>query len=580
LPLARERFLREAEIAANLHHPAIVTIFDFGEQGGVPYLVQEFLTGEDLAQKIARGAQGDVPGRIRWLITVAEGLRFAHSRGVVHRDIKPSNVRVLEDGSIRLMDFGIAKVLDAGQQLTGTNVSMGTSGYVSPEQLEGREIDHRADIFSFGVMAYELITGRRPFAAPTVQATLYKILTEEPPAVTSLVPECPPALADCIERCLRKNRDERYPDCSALITDLEHVLAGRAPAVSPVTTRRPAKAVETAAGAGAPDTTQHAGVGRQKFAVIAAAVLVLALAGWAVAAIVGGLGGSSDSGNESGLMQTASTDSLQDSLQLAAADSSPDPQDTTTRTISDAAPGAGDKVPFNAGESQAGSSGSPSSAGRDQTSGGLGSPATGGDTAVARPETRASGAPERTTSRDAGRTAGGNPGNVTTGGRAATQVDAKKVLVIVRSERADALSTVEQTVLSELMSAARPVVDPDVIDELRANDAAMRALSSGASPATGIGREYGAGTVVVADLTTDANAAVAGFITGTAIINAKFYDAAQGTLLFTERFQIGAGGVPGKAGSTERDAITQAAEAVARQLSRAILQKTGGAEDD
>ena len=130
------------------------------------------------------------------------------------------------------------------------------------------------------------------------------------------------------------------------------------------------------------------------------------------------------------------------------------------------------------------------------------------------------------------------------------------------------------------MSAARPVVDPDVIDELRANDAAMRALSSGASPATGIGREYGAGTVVVADLTTDANSAVAGFITGTAIINAKFYDAGQGTLLFTERFQIGAGGVPGKAGSTERDAITQAAEAVARQLSRAILQKTGGAEDD
>jgi hypothetical protein len=118
-------------------------------------------------------------------------------------------------------------------------------------------------------------------------------------------------------------------------------------------------------------------------------------------------------------------------------------------------------------------------------------------------------------------------------------------------------------------------VDPDAIDELRADAAAMRALAAGASPAAGVGREYGAGIVVVADLMTDAASTVAGFITGTAVLTARVYNAATGALLFTEKYQVGAGGVPGKAGATETDAITQAAEAVARQLARSILEKTG-----
>ena len=139
--MAKERFLREAEIAAGLRHPCIVSVYDFGEQEGVPYLVQEFLPGEDMSQKIFRRDVGDLRVRIGWLINVAEALRFAHQRGVVHRDVKPSNVRIVGDGSVRLVDFGIAKVLDSEQQLTGTNQSLGTSGYLSPEQLEGRDID-------------------------------------------------------------------------------------------------------------------------------------------------------------------------------------------------------------------------------------------------------------------------------------------------------------------------------------------------------------------------------------------------------------------------------------------------------
>jgi hypothetical protein len=165
----------------------------------------------------------------------------------------------------------------------------------------------------------------------------------------------------------------------------------------------------------------------------------------------------------------------------------------------------------------------------------------------------------------------------TTAGASGVTVDPARVLVLIRGAVPGAVATTENTVLAELLARKRPIVDPDIVAGIRADAAAMRALASGAeSPAVAIGREYGAGTVVVGDLVADASEAVAGLITGTAVLTAKYYDVGTGRLFLSEKYQVGAGGVPGKAGVTVTDAVAQAAEAVARQMSRAILQKTGG----
>jgi hypothetical protein len=161
-------------------------------------------------------------------------------------------------------------------------------------------------------------------------------------------------------------------------------------------------------------------------------------------------------------------------------------------------------------------------------------------------------------------------------GAGTVAIDPARVLVLIRGEATAAVETAETTVLAELLAKQRPFVDPALVAGIRGDEAAMRALSAGASPAVEVGREFGAGTVVVGDLVTDATEAVVGLITGTAVLTASCYDVRTGRLVLSETYQVGAGGVPGKAGVTVTDAVTQAAEAVARQLSRAILQKTGG----
>jgi serine/threonine-protein kinase len=555
-PLARERFLREAEIAAGLRHPNIVSIYDYGEQDGVPYLVQEFLPGEDLSHRIQRRDTGDVATRIDWLIAVAEALQFAHRQGIVHRDVKPSNVRLVQDGSVRLVDFGIAKVLDSEQQLTGTNQSLGTSGYLAPEQLAGSEIDHRADIFSFGVLAYELLTCEKPFAAETVQATLYRILTADPTPLASLAPDVPHALAACVERCLRKSPDERYPDFAPLIDELRRIR--HQPDATPVTARGVAPVAAGTAGPAArptatsvlsPDAARpRAGTPAapaepvapapssnriQKIGIAGVAIVALAAVVWggtvALSAMLGG---------RDRVVPPIAADSLvRDTATVAAADSATEP---------DSAAGAGADA-------------SESGAGADD-------PIIVAQTGTVTPADTGTGGA-------AGVDAGDVPpaGDLT--GRVA--IDPARVLVVIGGEPGSAVETVESTVLAELLAEDRPFVDPAVLAGIRADAAAMRALESGASPAVEVGREYGAGTVVVGELVVDASEAVAGLITGTAVLTARYYDTGTGRLILSETYQIGAGGVPGKAGVTVTDAVTQAAESVARQMSRAILQKTG-----
>jgi tRNA A-37 threonylcarbamoyl transferase component Bud32 len=218
----QQRFFREAEIAGNLHHANVVTIHDFGIEGETPYLVQEFLTGEDLDVLIKEAFESlALPTKVRYLRGIADGLRYAHSQGVIHRDIKPANIRVLENGRVKVMDFGIAKLKDQESQLTQTGMALGTVAYMSPEQLRGEKIDHRVDIFSYGVLAYELLAGKRPFRAETVSTLFYQLLHEPPPPME--MPHLPAQLVAVVDRCLAKSVEERYQTFDEVIAALDQV---------------------------------------------------------------------------------------------------------------------------------------------------------------------------------------------------------------------------------------------------------------------------------------------------------------------------------------------------------------------
>jgi len=205
----RARFEREARLAARLRHPSITTVYDFGFEADVPFLVCEFLEGADLDEVLARFPELPLLERLDALIAVAGALECAHSAGVLHRDIKPANVRVLPDGTVKLMDFGIAKSLLTDEKLTRAGTTVGSSAYMSPEQARGEPLDPRTDIFSFGVLAYELLAGRKPFRDPDLMQLLEKITTEEPDPLDSNTPNLPPSLCSLVHRCLNKDRNGR-----------------------------------------------------------------------------------------------------------------------------------------------------------------------------------------------------------------------------------------------------------------------------------------------------------------------------------------------------------------------------------
>ncbi len=223
----RKRFFREAEFAGNLQQRNITTIYDFGlTDEGLPYIVQEFLTGEDLDKKIKRKDPLPVALRLRWLIEICEGLQYAHASGIVHRDIKPSNVRVLEDGRVKIMDFGIAKSMVSESTLTQTGITLGTASYLAPEQIRGEPVDARTDIFSLGVLAYELFTYQKPFTGEHISTVLYRIMNESPPPASELNPDVPPALDRLVARSLEKDRQNRYASCAEMRDDARAVLDG------------------------------------------------------------------------------------------------------------------------------------------------------------------------------------------------------------------------------------------------------------------------------------------------------------------------------------------------------------------
>ena len=217
-PAVRLRFTREAQTGAQLSHAHIVPIYDVGEREGLAYFVMAFVSGGSLASLLAREPRQPVDEVRRIVCEIADALAYAHQRGVIHRDIKPDNILLdANTGRVMVTDFGIARAMEAGSRLTATGIAVGTPTYMSPEQAEGdREIDGRADIYSLGVVAYQMITGRVPFTGGNSLALLLKHVTERPRPIVELRPDAPKVLREAIERALMKSPEDRWPSAAAL----------------------------------------------------------------------------------------------------------------------------------------------------------------------------------------------------------------------------------------------------------------------------------------------------------------------------------------------------------------------------
>src|SRR5580765_4869538 len=235
------RFVQEAKAAAALNHPNIAHIYEIGEHDGISFIAMEYIDGQTLSQLIRR--RDDLARLLRYLQHAAEGLAKAHAAGIVHRDLKPDNIMVTRDGHAKILDFGLAKLIEP-QQLSGSSSEMataiiqqqsqpgtvmGTVGYMSPEQAAGRvhEIDHRSDIFSFGCILYEAITRHKAFEGKDAIDSLNKIIREQPAPILTLAPEAPADLQRIVRRCLAKDPEERYQtikDVAIEIKDLRREL--------------------------------------------------------------------------------------------------------------------------------------------------------------------------------------------------------------------------------------------------------------------------------------------------------------------------------------------------------------------
>lgn len=215
---ARPRFYREARAAAKLQHRNIVTVFEFAEDGDTPYIVMEFLRGQSLADCIKNHALLDLDRKIDIVVQLCTGLQFAHEQGVVHRDVKPANIWLLEDAGVKLLDFGIAKIGSSTFTMHGD--VMGSASYMSPEQISGKVVDGRSDVFAAGVVLYELLSGRKPFEGDSATATIMKIMDEEPPGIETVVSDIPPALVSALHRALEKDPDRRYATAGDFAAEL------------------------------------------------------------------------------------------------------------------------------------------------------------------------------------------------------------------------------------------------------------------------------------------------------------------------------------------------------------------------
>jgi serine/threonine protein kinase len=215
---ARARFAREARAVAKLRHRNIVAVFDFSDEGDAPYLVMELLEGTSLAERLAHGPPLTLDAKLDVVIQLCEGLQFAHDQGVVHRDVKPANIRLLQDGAVKLLDFGIASI--TGATVTQPGAVVGSVAYMSPEQIQGLAVDGRADVFSAGVVLHELLAGRRPFESDTVTGVMLKVLHEPAPTLRTMAMGIPEDVVVAVETALQKDPVARYASAADFGTDL------------------------------------------------------------------------------------------------------------------------------------------------------------------------------------------------------------------------------------------------------------------------------------------------------------------------------------------------------------------------
>jgi hypothetical protein len=238
-----ERFRREARSVAQLSHPNIVTVIDRGEDEGRQFIVFEYVEGENLKQLIERSGRLPVRDALLMALQMGRALAFAHDRGLVHRDVKPQNVLLNEDGQAKMTDFGIARSVDVeGVTITGT--VLGTSEYIAPEQARGQRVDALTDVYSLGVVLYELLTGSVPFQGENFVAIALRHVNEPPPSVLERRPDAPPRVAIAVERAMAKRPEERFQSMDEFVAELEEALADLDPSSEQATmiARRPVTA--------------------------------------------------------------------------------------------------------------------------------------------------------------------------------------------------------------------------------------------------------------------------------------------------------------------------------------------------
>ncbi len=216
------RFLQEARAAGSIGHPSIITIYDVGREGDTAFIAMELLEGRDLREMIRDVSL--LPSRsVEIAAAVAEGLAYAHDRGVIHRDVKPGNIMVLGDGRVKIMDFGIARLHEPTVK-TQTGVLLGSPQYMAPEQIVGQPFDHRADIFSLGLVLYEMLTGSKPFQGEDIPELMFKVANMPATPPSHIAPGLPPVIDYIVARALKKRAEERYASAAELAKDLREAL--------------------------------------------------------------------------------------------------------------------------------------------------------------------------------------------------------------------------------------------------------------------------------------------------------------------------------------------------------------------